>query len=180
MIKPLLILTLLSSSLLTAGAPPSKVSILTLIPSPNSGGFCNGGGEYQMNSVVTISAVPYSGYSFSRWGDNVTQAIRQITIKNKDATYYAYFIKAPLPPPSNLTNSLLYWTPPNVSDISAYRVIWSPGSNVLTFSTNYPIYGLTNGAVYNAAVRSISTNGFEGVPSCSVTWVAGGGPASCP
>jgi hypothetical protein len=178
MIKPLLILTLLGSSLVPAQAPP-KVTVLTLIASPSSGGFVNGGGQYQMNTVVTISASPYSGYSFLRWGDSNTAPVRQITIKNKDATYYAYFVKAPLPPPSNLTNSLLYWTLPNVP-VSAYRVIWSPGSNVLTFSTNYTIWGLTNGAVYNAAVRSIATNGLEGGPSCSVTWVAGGGKASCP
>lgn len=57
---------------------------------PNQG-TVTGSGTYTNGQVVTIAAVPYSGYLFDHWQDNNTQNPRTITVTG-NATYTAYFV----------------------------------------------------------------------------------------
>lgn len=43
---------------------------ITLARNPMAGGTVNGNGIYNRNSIVTITATPYAGYSFTNWTEN--------------------------------------------------------------------------------------------------------------
>ena len=54
------------------------------------GGSVVGGGSYEYGSVVTLTAIAYSGYKFVEWSDGVTTPIRE-TAALRDVTYLAIF-----------------------------------------------------------------------------------------
>ena len=62
---------------------------LTLIVAQGKGTL-SGGGDYEYGATPEIKAVPDAGYSFSKWSDNNTSAIRTVTI-TADKTLSAYF-----------------------------------------------------------------------------------------
>ena len=53
-------------------------------------GRAYGSGQYEIGTVVEISAVPYDGYVFTSWNDGNTDNPRSITVTG-DATYMAHF-----------------------------------------------------------------------------------------
>lgn len=55
-----------------------------------TGGSVSGGGIYQNDSQVTISATPSTGYTFTQWNDGNTSNPRTITVSG-NATYTASF-----------------------------------------------------------------------------------------
>lgn len=63
---------------------------ITVKPNNKNYGTCSGSGNYAINSQITISASPYYGYSFIRWGDNNSDATRQVTVGG-NMTYKAIF-----------------------------------------------------------------------------------------
>lgn len=63
---------------------------LTAVSDNTSMGSVSGGGRYQANSQVMITATPYLGYEFTAWQDGNTQANRTITLVS-DSTFTAYF-----------------------------------------------------------------------------------------
>ena len=63
---------------------------LTVISSNTNYGTVSGGGTYNYNTKVTITATPKTGYHFSKWSDNNTNASRQVTVTG-NATYSASF-----------------------------------------------------------------------------------------
>lgn len=63
---------------------------LSLLVSPVGGGQVTGAGRYVSGASVPVSAVPNSGYVFSRWSDGDTNASRTVTISN-DITLTAIF-----------------------------------------------------------------------------------------
>ena len=60
------------------------------------GGSVVGKGYYTIDSLVTITAVPDSGYEFVRWDDDVTTAERQVKVDREGIHLYAEFKKSKL------------------------------------------------------------------------------------
>lgn len=73
----------------TPSAPAEKFT-LTLTASPSQGGSVTGAGQYANGAQVTIKAVANSGYTFTKWSDNDTNAQRTLTITG-DLTLQAIF-----------------------------------------------------------------------------------------
>ena len=63
---------------------------LTLLSNNDEWGTVTGGGEYDYNSVRTITATPKSGFKFVKWNDDNTNASREVTV-TADVTYTATF-----------------------------------------------------------------------------------------
>jgi len=53
-------------------------------------GSVSGGGSHPANSTVTLTATPNTGYSFTRWNDNVTTNPRSFVVTS-DTSFMAYF-----------------------------------------------------------------------------------------
>lgn len=54
--------------------------ILTAIPNDPSYGRVSGGGEYKNGDMATLEAVPYDGYWFEKWSDDMTENPRTIIV----------------------------------------------------------------------------------------------------
>lgn len=74
---------------ITVDYTPPSYSISTTV-SPSGSGTITGGGQYEVNSSVTLTAVPSTGYHFVQWQDGNTSNPRTITVSG-DATYTATF-----------------------------------------------------------------------------------------
>lgn len=68
----------------------STTYTLVLTASPSGAGTLTGGGSVAAGGLVTIKAVPATGYTFVKWSDNNTSAERVITV-NSDLTLTAIF-----------------------------------------------------------------------------------------
>ena len=73
------------------GDPSAKRYTVRTEVTPVNSGSVNGGGRYQENSVVKLTAIPASGYEFSKWSDDNTSNPRTI-ILTADITYTAVFV----------------------------------------------------------------------------------------
>ncbi|MDY5969044.1 MAG: hypothetical protein SPJ13_03380 [Bacteroidales bacterium] len=63
---------------------------ITAEPNDATMGTVTGGGEYDKDATVTLTATPNAGYVFKQWQDGNTQNPRTITV-TADATYTATF-----------------------------------------------------------------------------------------
>ena len=72
--------------------PTDKYFFITVQPNSSSFGSTvpNGTDKYLKDSSLSISATPNTGYIFSRWSDNDTNASRTVTVI-EDKTYTAIF-----------------------------------------------------------------------------------------
>lgn len=72
--------------------PTDKYFFITVYPNSSSFGSTipNGTDKYLKDSSLSISATPNTGYIFSRWSDNDTNASRTVTVV-EDKTYTAIF-----------------------------------------------------------------------------------------
>lgn len=68
---------------------PTKYAITTEV-SPEGSGTVTGGGEYDENATVTLTATPTEGYAFVKWNDDDTNSTKEITVTG-DVTYTATF-----------------------------------------------------------------------------------------
>lgn len=59
--------------------------------SPENTGTVTGGGRFQENSVLKLTAIASDGYSFSKWSDDNTSNPRTIVV-TEDKTYTAIFV----------------------------------------------------------------------------------------
>ncbi|MDP3149058.1 MAG: FISUMP domain-containing protein [Ignavibacteria bacterium] len=76
---------------------PSQYSV-NLSSNPSNGGTTSGGGTYNSGQSVTITATPYSGYSFVNWkeGTNIVSINANYTFTISDSrTLVAYFAVIP-------------------------------------------------------------------------------------
>ena len=64
--------------------------VLTVSSANTNMGTVTGGGTYEYNKSVTITATPKTGYHFVKWSDGNTTASRSVTV-TKAATYTATF-----------------------------------------------------------------------------------------
>ena len=67
---------------------------LTVSSNNTNMGTVSGGGTYNYNTKVTITATPKSGYLFKQWSDGNTSASREVTVTGA-ASYIATFEAAP-------------------------------------------------------------------------------------
>ncbi len=72
----------------SSGTAVSDKGYITVNTVPYGAGSTTGGGEYPNGTNVTISVVPYDGYTFDHWQDGSTSTTRTITV-NGNATYSA-------------------------------------------------------------------------------------------
>jgi len=69
--------------------PYCKVNVIA-----GEGGTVTGGGEYKTGSTITITAIPYDGYLFTKWSDGNTNASRTITVTENIDLMATFIIKA--------------------------------------------------------------------------------------
>lgn len=65
---------------------------ITAVPYDSSFGSVGGGGIYNYNTDVILTATPYAGHSFSKWSDGNTSNPRKVTVLD-NTTYTAEFVK---------------------------------------------------------------------------------------
>ena len=63
---------------------------LTVLSADETMGTVTGGGDYDYNTVHTITAIPNEGYKFVEWNDHNTNASREVTV-TANRTYTATF-----------------------------------------------------------------------------------------
>ena len=80
----------ITSNLTVTAQYQIKSFTLTVLSADEQKGTVTGGGVYEYNSQVSITAVPAEGYLFKQWNDGNTDNPRSITV-TKDATYTAEF-----------------------------------------------------------------------------------------
>lgn len=73
----------------TATFEPNNYTV-TVASNNSSWGVVSGGGSYAYGTVITLSAVPNTGYRFVQWQDGNTQMNRNITVTS-NASYTATF-----------------------------------------------------------------------------------------
>lgn len=73
--------------------PVTPKYTITATANNDAYGTVTGSGEYEANTVATLTATPNAGYKFVNWNDGNTQNPRTITVTG-DANYMANFDKA--------------------------------------------------------------------------------------
>lgn len=74
----------------TIGSEENSQITITVLSSDFEMGEVTGSGVYDIDTEVTITAIPREGYYFSKWSDGVTDNPRRITTMT-DASYMAIF-----------------------------------------------------------------------------------------
>ena len=84
--------TITSDTVITAYFEGDEPPLFTITTGVNDSimGYVTGDGEYYEGSADTLTAIPFSGYSFTQWHDGNTDNPRIITV-TEDATYIAEF-----------------------------------------------------------------------------------------
>lgn len=106
--------------------------------SPTSGGTVTGGGTYDNDTTITLTAIPNAGYKFVRWNDNNTQNPRTITVTG-NATYTAIF------------EPIKYNT--------YFNTNYEAGTNLLSFPTTYSFSSGGISCSYNISDQTLKING---------------------
>jgi len=75
------------------GSTSAAKKTLTLTVSPEGAGTVTGAGQYDAGATANITATAASGYTFTKWSDEDTNATRSITM-NSDTTLQAIFTAA--------------------------------------------------------------------------------------
>ena len=74
----------------TTTAASGNIYTISAVPADPTMGSVQGGGSYEENTQVTLTAVPNEGYHFVRWQDGNTDNPRVVTVTG-NATYVATF-----------------------------------------------------------------------------------------
>ncbi len=56
-------------------------------------GTVTGGGTYEVGDIITITAIPASGYRFDQWNDGNTETTRDIIVVSGGSTFTASFVE---------------------------------------------------------------------------------------
>lgn len=70
---------------------PSEKVFVNVIPNVMGRGTVSGSGGYDEGDTVQISATAKAGYTFVKWSDNNTNAVRNITVGSQNLTLVAIF-----------------------------------------------------------------------------------------
>lgn len=74
---------------------PSRYTISTSV-SPAGSGTVTGGGEYDANTTINLTAVPNTGYEFLKWSDNIYDNPRSVLV-NSSQSFTAIFTQQDIP-----------------------------------------------------------------------------------
>ena len=77
------------------GTPVNRYTVTTGV-SPSGTGAVSGGGTYDENTVVTLTATPVNGYVFTQWSNGITTNPYSFTLTS-DITITAQFSQSPTP-----------------------------------------------------------------------------------
>ena len=134
---------------------------ITATSANNSFGTVSGGGTYDYNSSVTLTATPKVGYHFVSWNDGITTASRSITV-TENASFVAtfaidqYTVVFKNDDGTELQSSLYNYlelpsceTPTKAADVQYTYTFaaWSPAITNVTADATYT-------ATYNSSVNS--------------------------
>ena len=154
---------------------------ITLSSSPISGGSTSGGGTYNSGQSVTVTASPYSGYSFTNWkeGSNVvsTNASYTFTISG-NRTLVANFSVIPIDQYTlniSATNGTVTKSPNQSSYISgtAIQLTATPNSGY-TFSG----WSVASGGSFSSTSSPTTTFTITGNATITASFVANPNPTS--
>ena len=118
---------------------------ITVLSANGSMGTVSGGGEYEVGTEITITAIPNEGYHFVTWNDGNTDNPRTITI-TEDATYIASFEEGVGIESRDMLSELAFYPNPtsgiitfNRSDIMKVEVLDAMGKMVAVYENAYTI-----------------------------------------
>ena len=118
---------------------------VTVISANDSMGTVSGGGEYEVGTEITITAIPNEGYHFVTWNDGNTDNPRTITV-TEDATYIASFEEGVGIESRDMLSELAFYPNPtsgiitfNRSDIMKVEVLDAMGRTVEVYENAYTI-----------------------------------------
>ena len=103
----------LTAGLLFAACTEDQYTI-TVVADPVEGGTVTGGGTYDKDASVQLTATPNDGYEFSAWADDATAAATRTITVSESATFTAKFEKINNDPTINVTFDELSWQPEKV------------------------------------------------------------------
>ncbi len=89
----------------TSNSQPTTYTV-SVLANDNMMGTVTGSGTYPADTVITITALPNSGYHFVQWDDNDPNASRTVTVL-ADTTYIAIFAPDGVNPPQQYTVTVL-------------------------------------------------------------------------
>ena len=127
----------------TATTTPSTGTNYYVTTSANNAayGSVSGGGSHPAGSTVTLTATPNTGYSFTRWNDNVTTNPRSFVVTS-DTSFMAYF--------SDDTSAITEYTvtltvnDPAMGTLSNYGGTYAEGSTIVVTATANAGYHFVN------------------------------------
>ena len=118
---------------------------ITVTSDNESMGTVSGGGEYEVGTEITITAIPNEGYHFVTWNDGNTDNPRTITV-TEDATYIASFEEGVGIESRDMLSELAFYPNPtsgiitfNRSDIMKVEVLDAMGRMVAVYENAYTI-----------------------------------------
>ncbi len=137
-----------------------QLATVFVATNPANGGTVSGGGTYQANSNIVLTASPAAYWLFTGWSDGVTDATRTIIVPVSDITYAANFTQH-LATVSVLAN-------PTYGGTATGGGTYQVNSNVvLSAAANQPCYLFVNWSDGETnPVRTIA------VPSSNITYTA--------
>ena len=118
---------------------------ITVLTANGSMGTVSGGGEYEVGTEITITAIPNEGYHFVTWNDGNTDNPRTITV-TEGATYIATFEEGVGIESRDMLSELAFYPNPtsgiitfNRSDIMKVEVLDAMGRTVEVYENAYTI-----------------------------------------
>lgn len=118
--------------------PVTPKYTITATANNDAYGTVTGSGEYEANTVATLTATPNAGYAFVNWTDGNTQNPRLVTVTG-DASYVATFEEIA---GVNITFGSAQWTANYVNgQLASNAVMIAAAQNN---SNSYPIVSINN------------------------------------
>ena len=103
----------------------TKQYTITVEASPKAGGTVKGGGTYNDQDSIILTAIANEEYLFTGWQDGCTDSIRTICVTS-DATYTAYFKKIFSEEGVNVTFNGTHWTAHDVTGLlDSVNFLWN-------------------------------------------------------
>ena len=123
----------------------AQIYTITVLSANGSMGTVSGGGEYEVGTEITITAIPNEGYHFVTWNDGNTDNPRTITV-TEDATYIASFEEGVGIESRDMLSELAFYPNPtsgiitfNRNDIMKVEVLDAMGRTVEVYENAYTI-----------------------------------------
>ena len=142
---------------------PVTYYTITTNVSPAGSGTVTGGGTYAEGTTVTLTANAYTGYTFLRWQDDITQNPRSITVTG-DASYTAYFEQEEPPQPPAGDTVYINYNGSSVTVTNPFSntgvTVTNSGADVTVNSTRADVPYVLSGSSTNGSLTMYSTSSF--------------------